>query len=301
MSWLGVKGKKIVSSVAASVSLLWVVGSAHVSSAVTVHLDFEDPPYTAANLVGQDGWAINDYASVGNGTTTVSSTAPLAGSQSVLYNRTFTGGGFSAGDVGQASVGFAKEDGTPAADLTASVLLQADANSVGNGQLGLFLGYNAFLGASPVFVLLSNANSSLGTGDILVSNGPADDLADFGDYHGGDVVEFTLGIDLDNGLFDVFVRNVTAGTPAAQLPGPAPGSKFRFIFGAAGWEDIGDGMTHRVDVGLALRNGAGRVDGVTLEGLVPEPATFGLALLVGLAAAVLFRPARPCCPGRCST
>ena len=264
-------------------------------SALGVEIDFEDPPYATGTIVGQNGWETNGYIfadpffgtpGVVNGTVEISTTAPLAGSQSVLYSQTIVppgAGGSGASDVGQAAAVVGVEDGTPAADITASFLLQADANPVGNGSMGFFLGQG---GRSPVFLLVNNINSGAGTGDVLVGHDAV--LPSFGSYVPNDVYEFTIGVDLDNQNYDVFARNVTAGTLAAQLAGPGADGKFPFFGGAI--SDDGDGVTYTLDASLVLRGGTGRIDDLSLVG-VPEPATLGIAMLA-LIAFIGTRPKR---------
>lgn len=286
MSRFGVR----VSDVARLIVVLWIAGTAHIASAAVI--DFEDPPYIAGQtIVGQDGWNTKEYVfddpffgGVVNGTVDISAAGPLAGLQSVLYTQTTdppAAGGTGASDVGKADVVAAVKHGTAAADLNASFLIQTDANSVGNGSMGLFLGPG--LGHSPVLVLLTNANSANGTGDILVAHDFT--VSNVGPYVPNNTFEFTLGVDVDNQRYDVFARNVTAGTSAVQL---SPSGGFAFFGG--GIPDDGDGQTFTLDASLMLRSGAGRIDQITLTP-IPEPTTLGLALL-GLATVVFVRPVR---------
>jgi len=234
-------------------------------------IDFENPRYIAGQtIIGQDEWFTKEYVfddpffgGVVNGTVEISTTAPLAGLQSVLYSQTVdppAAGGTGASDVGKPNVVFAVKDGSDAADLTATFLIRTDANAVGNGSMGLFLGPG--LGHSPVFVLLSNANSGAGTGNILVATNF--ELANAGGYVPNNTFEFTLEVDVDNQNYDVFARNVTAGTPAMQLLGPGPDGTFPFFGG--GIPDDGDGQTFTLDASLLLRSGAGRIDQINLVG-----------------------------------
>jgi hypothetical protein len=277
------------------VRLIAVVGMLGIGSAAyAAAFNFENPPYTAGTIIGQDGWATNGYVladpffgGVVNGTVDISTSTPLAGSQSLLYQQTVdppAAGGSGASDVGNAGAIVGAEGGTSAIDLTASVLLQTDANSVGNGALGFFLGQG---GRSPIFVLLNNASSAAGTGEILVGqDAPGPVLSNLGPYPANDVIELTLGVDLDNQNYDVTVRNVTAGTAAMKLVGAGPDGRFPFFGGALA--DDGDGVSYTLDASLLLRGGVGRVDNITL---IPEPATLGAAILA-LAAMLTLRARR---------
>jgi hypothetical protein len=264
------------------------------SAADAATFNFENPPYTAGTIIGQDGWATNGYVladpffgGVVNGTVDISTSNPLAGGQSLLYQQTVdppTAGVSGASDVGNAGAIVGAEGGTNAVDLTASLLLQTDANSVGNGALGFFLGQG---GRSPIFVLLNNANGTAGTGEILVGqDAPGPVLSNLGAYQANDVLELTLGVDLDNQNYDVTVRNVTAGTTATKLVGAGPNGRFPFFGGALA--DDGDGVSYTLDASLLLRGGVGRVDNITL---IPEPATLGAAILA-LAATLALRAKR---------
>lgn len=276
--------KMRASHLASLVVLLFAGGFSQIAAAVT--FDFEPPTYSTGTIVGQDGWQANAYVlsdpffgGVVNGTVDISTSSPLAGAQSVLYTQTVdppTAGGTGASDVGNAGVVVARKHGSDAIDLTASALLQTDENSVGLGALGFFIGQGA---RSPIIVLI-NGTTAGGTGDILV--GDAGGLPDKGDYDAGTVLEATVGVDLDNQNYDLFVRNVTAGTPAMQLLGSGPGGRFPFFGGSIA--DDGDGLSFTLDASLLLRSGVGRVDSITLTA-VPEPAGLALAIagLLGVA------------------
>ena len=263
-------------------------------AASAVDIDFEDPPYAAGGtIIGQEGWATNAYVLADpffggmiNGTVDISTSNPLAGAQSVLYQQTIdppNAGVTGASDVGKAGAIVAAEHGTDAVDLTASFLLQTDANAVGNGAVGFFLGQG---GRSPIFLLINNASSSGNTGDILVGqDAPGPVLSNLGAYQANDVLEFTFGVDLDSQSYDVFLRNASAGTAATQLIGAGPNGRFPFFGGAI--VDDGDGKTYTLDASLLLRGGIGRIDDISLTA-IPEPATAGLALL-GLVAMSLLR------------
>jgi hypothetical protein len=260
-------------------------------AALAVSVNFEPPTYSAGAIHGQDGWATNGYVladpffgGVVNGTVNISTSNPLAGTQSLLYEQTIdppSAGGTGASDVGQAGAIVGVEGGSSAVDLTATFLLQTNANSVGNGALGFFLGQG---GRSPIFVLLNNASSTAGTGEILVGqDAPNPVLSNVGPYKANDVLEFNVGVDLDNQNYGITVRNVTAGTAATQLTGAGPNGRFPFFGGALA--DDGDGKSYTLDASVLLRGGVGRVDNIIL---IPEPASVGLALL-SLAAVISLR------------
>jgi hypothetical protein len=251
-------------------AMLCVVAISQSASAAT--FDFENPPFTTGNLIGQNGFATPGYVladpffgGVVNGTVEVTSTSPLSGTQSVIYNQTVdppAAGGTGASDVGKPFTVFAVEDGTDAPDITATFLISANSNGVGNGQSGFFLGQG---GRSPLLVLLSNANSAAATGEILVGQDAPDPvLTNAGPYTANDVLEITLGVDLDNQNYAVTVRNVTAGTPAAPLTGAGPNGRFPFYGGIIG--DDGDGQTYTLDSTMLLRSGTAKVDNITVTG-----------------------------------
>lgn len=261
------------------------LAAAQTASAVVV--DFENPPYTETSVYGQDGWGFNSsYIPQGNnGSFDVSTSAPLSGSQSALYTQTSTGS--IGADASKPNVITVVKDGTATPDLTASVLLQADNNSVGNGQIGLFLGPDAPNGTSAIGVLLENANSTSGTGNIYALDGAAGFTFEDG-YAAPDVLEFKFDVDFDNSNYGLAYRNVTLGQ-VAYTPLTGGGTDGRFDFFGA-FPDDGDGQSYTVDAGLFLRAGTGRVDNISLAGTapIPEPGTAGLALL-GLSALALRR------------
>jgi hypothetical protein len=239
------------------------------SDASAISYNFENPPYTPGAIQGQDGWNTNGYVLVDpffggvvNGTVEITTSSPLAGSQSVLYTQTVdppTAGNTGASDVGRPNAVFGTADGTTAVDLTASVLIRADSNGVGNGSAGFFLGSG---GRSPVLLLLNDANSGGGTGSILVGDGGG--LPSAGAYIANNTYEFTFGIDFDSDNFEVTARNVTAGTPAVTLTGSGPGGRFPYFGGDYG--DDGDGVTYTFDTSLMLRSGTARFDSITAVG-----------------------------------
>jgi hypothetical protein len=272
-------------------AVLGVVGSARVAAAID--FDFENPPYVAGGtIVGQDGWATNGYVLADpffggaiNGTVDISTTNPLAGAQSVLYNQTAVlGGNTGASDVGNAGAVVGIEDGTSAVDITASFLIQSNDNALGaanNGSAGFFLGRG---GNSPIIILLVNAGPT--TGDILIGDGGG--LPDEGDFDGNDVLEFHLGVDLDGQNYEVSVRNITAGAPLTPLVGTGPGGRFPFFGGPI--PSDGDGVTYTLDTSLLFRSGVARIDALNVVG-IPEPTSLGLGVL-GLGAVGMLRRKR---------
>jgi hypothetical protein len=273
-----------------AIASLAVAGSASMAAS---DFGFENPPYVAGGtIVGQDGWATNAYVLADpffggavNGTVDISTTNPLAGAQSVLYNQAAVlGGNTGASDVGNAGIVKGFEDGTSAIDVTASFLIQSNDNPVGapnNGSAGFFLGQG---GRSPIIILLTNAGTT--TGDILVGDGPG--LPDKGDFDGNDVLEFQLGVDLDGQSYAVFVRNVTAGTPLTALVGSGPGGRFPFFGGSL--TDDGDGVSYTLDASLIFRSGVARVDALSVVA-IPEPMSVSLGI-AGLGVVALLRRKR---------
>lgn len=258
---------------------LCVAGSGSVASAVT--LDFENPPYAAAGVVGQDGWVVNSYAATPNGTVEVSGAAPLAGGQSLRYARTNSNlGPFSAADVSKADVITVAADGTPDADLNASLLISANSlasEGFGFGALGVFLSNDGVNGATPLGVQLNNAGSSIPSIEVFANIGGAVGWHYFGGsqpaaaFPEGDTLEFALDVDFDSKSYTVAYRNVTAGGALTSPAGP-----FNF---AVDFPANPDG-TFTVDVIASLRFGAGQIDDVTLSGnVIPEPTTLSLGVL----------------------
>jgi hypothetical protein len=254
------------------------VGGGLAASATTI--DFENPPYAAGSLIGQDGWVTNSYIAPANlnGGVTISSASPLLGSQSLLYTQTSVPVGFGASDVSKPNVAVAVADGTTAVDLAATVRMQADANASGNGQLGFFLSGNAFNGLSPIGVRLNGANSATGAGGIQVLHTTG--FVQPASYVANNVIEFQFGVNFDNGGdYEVGYRDITAGQVAfTPLAGPLAGGRFGFFNAPNVFPSDGDGVTYTVDVGTLLRGGTGRIDNITLTA-VPEPMALGLGVV----------------------
>ena len=272
------------------IAALGIAGSARTASAVD--FGFENPPYSSGSLLGQAGWETAPYVLADpffggaiNGDVSITTTNPLAGAQSVLYNQAVAiGGNTGASDVRNPGALVAREHGSGLNDISSSFLIQTNDNSVGlpnNGSMGYFIGQG---GRSPILVLLVNAGPT--SGDILVGENFA--LPDVGNFIGNDVLEFFVGVDLDNQNYDVSVRNITQGTPVTTLTGSGPGGRFPFFGGTIG--DDGDGITYTLDTSLLLRSGVGRIDDLSATA-VPEPAAVCMAL-VALGAVATYRRVR---------
>lgn len=239
-------------------------------TASAVNFDFENPPYTPGTLLGQNGWETGGYiladpffGGTVNGTVDVSASSPISGSQSLLYTQTTVpaGAGVSGGsDVGNRFAVFAVKDGTTAIDLTASVQIRTDNNSIGDGSAGFFLGRG---GGSPIFFRIDNANSTNGTGGIIIGDGGT--VPSVGSYTPNNTYEFRFGVDVDNQQYEVFAKNLTAGTPEVNLTAGLPDGRATF-FGGAGFPSDGDGQTFTFDSSVMLRSGTARVDEITAVG-----------------------------------
>ena len=266
MGLIAARRRRLVKSLAMAASLIAVIGTARPASAVV--FNFENPPYTPGNLIGQQGWITPGYVladpffgGVVNGTVAVSNITPLVGSQSVLYTQTVdppAAGNTGASDVGRPYSVFAVKDGTTAIDLTASFQIRANSNGVGNGSAGFFLGRG---GSSPIILLITDANSTAATGSMIIGDNAAFATVP---YVPSNVYEFTIGVDVDNSNYEVFSRNITAGTPSQQLTGSGPGG--RFIFLGGGYASDGDNQTYTFDTTMVLRGGEARLDNVTAVG-----------------------------------
>ena len=282
-----VRSKAGLTCVLGMLVALCVAGSGPSASAVAV--DFENPPYTTGNIVGQDGWAATAYFPTPNGTLEVSTTSPLAGGQSLSYTRTEAGLAPNGSDVVKADVVTIAKDGTPAPDLSASFLISSTSlatQGMGFGLDGLFLSPNGASGSTPIGIRLNNAGSSIPS---------IEEFADFGGspawfYFGGtlaaaafpenDTLEFDIDVDFDSLTYTVAYRNVTAGSPFTS-------SGFTRGF-AVPYPANPDG-TYDVDVIAAFRYGAGRIDNISLTGnIIPEPTTLGLSI-ASVAAMRLYR------------
>lgn len=261
---------------------------ASVQGAKAVTVSFENPLYSAGNLLGQDGWAATGYFPTLNGSVQVSATSPLAGAQSLSYTRTEPGLAPNGSDVVKADVVRIAKDGTPAADLSASFLISSSslsAQGMGFGISGLFLSPAGASGVTPIGIRLNNAGSSIPS---------IEEFADFGGspaffYFGGTLaaaafpenesLEFAVDVDFDSSTYTVGYRNVTTG-------GAFTTSGFTRGF-AVPYPANSDG-TFDVDVIAAFRYGAGKIDNITLSGnIVPEPSGLGMCVLAG-ASAILF-------------
>jgi hypothetical protein len=260
---------------------------AAVPSASAVDLSFENPPYTPGNVLGQDGWSATGYFPTLNGTVEISSTSPLAGSQSLSYTRTEAGLAPNGADVVKADVVTVFKDGTPAVDLNATFLISStslSAQGMGFGIDGLFLSPAGASGATPIGIRLTNAGSTIPSVEIYADNGGSAAFFYFGGslaaaaFPENDTLEFSIDVDFDSSTYNVAYRNVTTGSPFVDS-GSVRGFASSYTANANG--------TYDVDVIAAFRYGAGRIDNIRLTGnIVPEPAAAGLAgLTVGAAAA----------------
>lgn len=248
--------KKVRSgSVACIVATTAALGADAATAAV---VNFENPPYAPGAIIGQQGWIGATYLGGGsNGTVTISSVSPLAGSQSVLYQQSNTG--TFGGDVSRPFSTFGVEGGTNAFDLTATALVRVVANGTGSGSAGFFLGEQ---GRSPIFARIDGAGAAGTTSSLTIGDGAA--LPSVGSYIADHVVEITLNVDLDNQNYEVLTRDVTAGGAAVKLIGSGPDG--RFLFFGGGYGDDGDGKTYTFDTTLLLRGGTARVDNLTTVG-----------------------------------
>jgi hypothetical protein len=238
-------------------------------------IDFEDPAYlSGASVVGQAGWALNSYVGPGkflavNGDVEVNASSPLSGNQSLTYQQTISPGGNGGGvDVSKADVITVTKNGDSSADVVASFLIQVDANSIRNGQAGVFFSFNGLNGNSPIGILLNDVNGTAGTGRIEPLDAGGFNVAAAQPYIGNDVLEFQFGINFDGLDYDISYRNVTAGGAFVKMIGSGAGGRFKFNGGA--FPDDGDGLSYSIDVGTLFRGGYGQVDQITLTA-VPEP------------------------------
>jgi hypothetical protein len=265
-----------------------IVASVQDSKAETVN--FENPPYAAGSVVGQDGWSTTAYFPTLNGTVVVSSTNPLSGAQSLSYTRTEAGLAPNGSDVVKANVVTVAKDGTAAADLNATFLISSSslsAQGMGFGVTGLFLSPAGASGSTPIGIRLTNAGSTIPS---------IEEFADFGGtpaffYFGGslaaaafpenDALEFSIDVDFDSSSYTVAYRNVTTG-------GGLTSSGFTRGF-AMPYASNPDG-TFDVDVIAAFRYGAGKLDDIRLSGnIVPEPSAMGLCILAGASAICFYQ------------
>jgi hypothetical protein len=226
-------------------------------------VDFESPTYATGEIVAQNGWVRGGYIGPGfnvNGTTVVSTTAPLSGAQSFSYDQNTTAAGTAASDVAKASL-ITAPGGTAGADLTVSYLLSVTGNATNpTGSAGLFLSNAASSGSSPMFARIVGTTLDTGTGPI----------AGFV-YTPGQVLRVTYGVDFDAQNFQLTVFNQTTNTTDFQ------GTRGFF----AAYPATGPGGSYVVDVGLFLRGGSAKFDDITLNA-VPEPVGIS-SLLIGLA------------------
>jgi hypothetical protein len=259
-----------------------VVGAIHADAAT---VDFESPTYAVGSVIGQDGWVTNAYVNAGNqnGTATISTASPLAGSQSLHYTQTVAGGLL---DISKPSLVTLQEDGTTAIDAIGSFRVQVANNALGSGRAGTFFSWEAFNGQAPVGIQITNVGAAGGGLIQPVDGAFGFHVAASQPYVANDVLEFYFGINFDNLDYEISYRNLTTGGPLTPMTGgSAPSGRFA-VNGS--FPDDGDGMSYTVDALGFLRGGTARIDNITIAQVVPEPASI-LLVMVGLAASCVSR------------
>jgi hypothetical protein len=269
---------------------LCFVGSVRRAAAVTV--DFENPPYAAGPIAGQDGWAVTAYFPTPNGTLDVSTTNPLAGGQSLNYTRTEAGLAGNGSDVFKDNVLTVAKDGTPAADLSATFLISStslSAQGMGFGVDGLFLSPDGANGATPIGIRLNNAGSAIPSIEIFADFGGSPAWFYFGGtlaaaaFPENDALEFQIDVDFDSSTYEVAYRDATTNTPFVSS-GSTRGFAVPYPANSNG--------TFDVDVIAVFRFGAGKIDSISLSRNVPEPA--GLGLFVSGLVSISLVSRKPC-------
>jgi hypothetical protein len=183
------------------------MGTAIGAHAATV--DFEPPTYAIGDLAGQDGWEQLE----GNPTfTTILGSE--GGSISGFSSASIVGG---AGGTGGAVLSVYKNavvsfdaDGTDAFDLNVTFLYRKTQEQ---GFGGLYLG-NDGLGDSSAYVRVNGT-----TIEAIEAGG---NFVNLGTYTVYDIVEFSIDIDLDRGVYAVSMRNDTLGEDAFSSLTPTP-------------------------------------------------------------------------------
>jgi len=237
-------------------------------------VNFENPPYTSGNIIGQDGWAQGAYIGPGfnvNGTANISTASPLTGAQSLVYNQTTSAAGTAASDVAKAAV--LNVTSVPGTDLRVSYLIRVTGNGINSaGSAGLFLSNAALSGSSPLLARVD------GTGMVASDTGTVTAVPGFV-YTPGNVLRVTYDVDFNASNFLLTVFDVTTNTTQFQ------GTR-GFL---AGYPATGPGGSYVVDVGTFLRSGTATIDEITLTA-VPEPAcVVSLLLGIGLAYPMVVR------------
>jgi hypothetical protein len=178
-----------------------------------------------------------------NGGVAVSSTAPLAGAQSMSYAQTVAGG-FS--DVGRLDTMLVAA-GVAGTDVTLSYVIKATTNSFGSPVGGVFLGNGAPFGASPIFARINGGVVEVGSAGAVV---PVNSFF----FLEGERLKMTYEIDFDASTMNFIVENLEFGDVFTQnYPFFAP-------YGAA----TGPNGEFEVDLGVFLRGGNVQIDDITL-------------------------------------
>lgn len=173
--------------------------SASLASAASF-VNFEDPPYLAGSIVGQDGWTSNSYGDNGNTAPNANIVAAgaLSGSQSVSILGAAGVDNFStAHDISRGLTDFFVDQG-PGNDLELSLLFRKGAT--GTGVFGL--SEDGFNGGTPDFVFVSDTT--------IKAFGAGATTTDIGSYVPDHLFAFVLGFDLLGNTYDVRWRDVTA-------------------------------------------------------------------------------------------
>ena len=223
------------------VALLVSLGGAGLCSAQTT-IGFESPTYSVGNLLGQDGWAKNNYyGATLNGNVLVSNSSPLIGSQSLRYEQTVAGG---LSDIHKPNVVLVSP-GIPGTDLTFSYTIKASSNSFGTPFGGLFLQPVGGSGGSPILAYINGGTITVNAGTV-----PGDQFFFLEDER----LKMTYEIDFENSVMDFTVENLDfAATYTASYPFLAP-------YGPTGPQG-----EYVVNVAAFLRGGNVQIDDIVLE------------------------------------
>jgi hypothetical protein len=217
-----------------------IILSAFAFAQSSVTIDFEAPTYQAGpSVVGQDGWLLNNYipgANLSDAWILGPEGGVISGLQSLA-----AGNNFARVDVSKLDIFTAGADGTSAADVNLKYLQRTTAKG---GQNGLFTANDPYNGWSPVWVRIEGNNITAVSDSGFVT---------IGSYTTGDVVEFSIDIDLDTEIYDVSIRNVTLGETEFTLLTPTP---------IQTKTPINSGL---LGVGISGENGIGIFDDIRIE------------------------------------